>query len=124
MLKREFKQHMRRLSRFLLAITLAYFMVSAFIMQSISSNIRLLYSSTTWIELLPLSYNLFYGVTVCFFVLIFFYYILRTLFIPKGTRDFSPVEMAKRNYIFNTIRDVYHLYGFQQIETQIGRAHV
>ncbi|MCD7932275.1 MAG: histidine--tRNA ligase [Tannerellaceae bacterium] len=37
--------------------------------------------------------------------------------IPKGTRDFSPVEMAKRNYIFNTIRDVYHLYGYQQIET-------
>ncbi|MEG0037896.1 MULTISPECIES: histidine--tRNA ligase [Bacteroides] len=37
--------------------------------------------------------------------------------IPKGTRDFSPVEMAKRNYIFNTIRDVYHLYGFEQIET-------
>lgn len=37
--------------------------------------------------------------------------------IPKGTRDFSPVEMAKRNYIFNTIREVYHLYGFQQIET-------
>ncbi len=32
--------------------------------------------------------------------------------IPKGTRDFSPVEMAKRNYIFNTIREVYHLYGF------------
>ena len=37
--------------------------------------------------------------------------------IPKGTRDFSPMEMAKRNYIFNTIRDVYALYGFQQIET-------
>lgn len=37
--------------------------------------------------------------------------------IPKGTRDFSPEEMAKRNYIFNTIKDVYHLYGFQQIET-------
>ncbi len=37
--------------------------------------------------------------------------------IPKGTRDFGPVEMAKRNYIFNTIRDVYALYGFQQIET-------
>lgn len=37
--------------------------------------------------------------------------------IPKGTRDFSPEEMAKRNYIFNTIRSVYHLYGFQQIET-------
>lgn len=37
--------------------------------------------------------------------------------LPKGTRDFSPVEMAKRNYIFDTIRDVYHLYGFQQIET-------
>ena len=36
---------------------------------------------------------------------------------PNGTRDFSPVEMAKRNYIFNTIRDVYALYGFQQIET-------
>ena len=37
--------------------------------------------------------------------------------IPKGTRDFSPVEMAKRNYIFNTIREVYALYGFRQIET-------
>ncbi|MBR5037029.1 MAG: histidine--tRNA ligase [Prevotella sp.] len=37
--------------------------------------------------------------------------------IPKGTRDFSPIEMAKRNYIFNTIREVYSLYGFQQIET-------
>ncbi len=37
--------------------------------------------------------------------------------IPKGTRDFSSIEMAKRNYIFNTIREVYALYGFQQIET-------
>ena len=37
--------------------------------------------------------------------------------ISKGTRDFSPIEMAKRNYIFNTIRQVYRLYGFQQIET-------
>ena len=37
--------------------------------------------------------------------------------IPKGTRDFSPEEMAKRNYIFNTIKDVYALYGFEQIET-------
>ena len=37
--------------------------------------------------------------------------------IPKGTRDFGPIEMAKRNYIFNTIREVYALYGFQQIET-------
>ena len=37
--------------------------------------------------------------------------------IPKGTRDFSPVEMAKRNYIFDTIKEVYSLYGFQQIET-------
>lgn len=37
--------------------------------------------------------------------------------IPKGTRDFSPVEMARRNYIFNTIRKVFYLYGFQQIET-------
>ena len=36
---------------------------------------------------------------------------------PKGTRDFSPIETAKRNYIFNTIREVYHLFGFQQIET-------
>ena len=35
--------------------------------------------------------------------------------IPKGTRDFGPIEMAKRNYIFNTIREVYALYGFQQI---------
>lgn len=37
--------------------------------------------------------------------------------IPKGTRDFSPAEMARRNYIFNTIREVFHLYGFKQIET-------
>ena len=37
--------------------------------------------------------------------------------IPKGTRDFSPIEMAKRNYIFNTIKEVYGLYGYQQIET-------
>ena len=37
--------------------------------------------------------------------------------IPKGTRDFGPLEMAKRNYIFNTIKSVYALYGFLQIET-------
>jgi len=37
--------------------------------------------------------------------------------IPKGTRDFTPIEMANRNYIFNTIKDVFRLYGFQQIET-------
>ena len=37
--------------------------------------------------------------------------------IPKGTRDFGPGEMARRNYIFNTIRQVYALYGFEQIET-------
>jgi len=37
--------------------------------------------------------------------------------IPQGTRDFSPEKMAKRNYIFQTIRDVFHLFGFQQIET-------
>ena len=37
--------------------------------------------------------------------------------IPKGTRDFGPDEMEKRNYIFNTIKNVYALYGFQQIET-------
>lgn len=37
--------------------------------------------------------------------------------IPKGTRDFSPAEMAKRNYIFNTIRDVFGLYGYNPIET-------
>ncbi|MGI6222541.1 MAG: histidine--tRNA ligase [Prevotella sp.] len=37
--------------------------------------------------------------------------------IPKGTRDFGPEEMAKRNYIFNTIKDVYALYGYEQIET-------
>lgn len=37
--------------------------------------------------------------------------------IPKGTRDFSPVEMAKRNYIFNTIREAFHLFGYEQIET-------
>jgi len=37
--------------------------------------------------------------------------------IPKGTRDFSPAEMARRNYIFDTIREVFRLYGFAQIET-------
>ena len=37
--------------------------------------------------------------------------------IPKGTRDFSPIEMAKRNYIFNTIKTVFRLYGYEQIET-------
>ncbi len=37
--------------------------------------------------------------------------------IPKGTRDFAPLEMVRRNYIFNTIKDVFKLYGFQQIET-------
>ena len=37
--------------------------------------------------------------------------------IPKGTRDFSPEEMVKRNYIFDTIKEVYRLYGFRQIET-------
>lgn len=37
--------------------------------------------------------------------------------IPKGTRDFSPIEMARRNYIFNTIREVFSLHGFSQIET-------
>lgn len=37
--------------------------------------------------------------------------------IPKGTRDFSPMEMVKRNYIFETIKDVFRLYGFQPIET-------
>ena len=37
--------------------------------------------------------------------------------IPKGTRDFSPIEMSKRNYIFDTIRAAFHLFGFQQIET-------
>ena len=37
--------------------------------------------------------------------------------IPKGTRDFSPVEMAKRNYIFDTIREAFRLYGYKQIET-------
>lgn len=37
--------------------------------------------------------------------------------IPKGTRDFGPEEMARRNYIFNTIKSVFALYGFQQIET-------
>lgn len=39
--------------------------------------------------------------------------------IPKGTRDFSPEEMSKRNYIFDTIRDVFFLYGYKQIETPV-----
>ena len=42
---------------------------------------------------------------------------MQTPSIPKGTRDFTPQEMANRNYIFNTIKDVFRLYGFQQIET-------
>lgn len=37
--------------------------------------------------------------------------------VPKGTRDFSPAEMAKRNYIFDTIKGVFRKYGYQQIET-------
>lgn len=37
--------------------------------------------------------------------------------IPKGTRDFSPIEMVRRNYIFDTIREVFRIYGFRQIET-------
>ncbi|MEI6275805.1 MAG: histidine--tRNA ligase [Prolixibacteraceae bacterium] len=37
--------------------------------------------------------------------------------IPKGTRDFSPTEMARRNYIFDTVKDIFKLYGFEQIET-------
>ena len=37
--------------------------------------------------------------------------------IPKGTRDFTPVEMSRRNYIFDTIRDVFKLFGYRQIET-------
>ena len=36
---------------------------------------------------------------------------------PKGTRDFSPVEMSRRNYIFDTIRSVFGLFGYRQIET-------
>ena len=39
--------------------------------------------------------------------------------IPKGTRDFSPTEMARRNYIFDTIRGVFRLFGFRQIEKVI-----
>jgi hypothetical protein len=37
--------------------------------------------------------------------------------VPKGTRDFSPAEMVKRNYIFDTIKSVFRKYGYQQIET-------
>jgi len=37
--------------------------------------------------------------------------------VPKGTRDFSPTEMVKRNYIFDTIKGVFRKYGYQQIET-------
>jgi histidyl-tRNA synthetase len=37
--------------------------------------------------------------------------------IPKGTRDFGHEEMIKRNYIFNTIKSVFHIYGYQSIET-------
>src|SRR5690349_23577175 len=37
--------------------------------------------------------------------------------VPKGTRDFSPTEMARRNFIFDTIKSVFRKYGYQQIET-------
>src|SRR5476651_2729844 len=37
--------------------------------------------------------------------------------VPKGTRDFAPAEMAKRNFIFDTIKSVFRKYGYQQIET-------
>lgn len=37
--------------------------------------------------------------------------------IPKGTRDFSPIEMARRNYIFDTIKKAFRLFGYKQIET-------
>ena len=37
--------------------------------------------------------------------------------IPKGTRDFSPIEMARRNYIFDTIKQAFKLFGYKQIET-------
>ena len=37
--------------------------------------------------------------------------------IPKGTRDFSPIEMARRNYIFDTIKKSFRLFGYKQIET-------
>ena len=43
--------------------------------------------------------------------------------IPKGTRDVSPLEMARRNYIFDTIKSVFSLYGFQQIETPALENH-
>ena len=36
---------------------------------------------------------------------------------PKGTRDFLPTEVAKRNYIFSTVKEVFEVYGFQPIET-------
>ena len=39
--------------------------------------------------------------------------------IPKGTRDFGPEEVAKRNYIIDTIKNVYELYGFQPLETPV-----
>lgn len=42
---------------------------------------------------------------------------MNKLSIPKGTRDFSPIEMSKRNYIFDTIKSVFALYGYKQIET-------
>ena len=52
-----------------------------------------------------------------FNVYIFNHTIMNKPSIPKGTRDFSPTEMSKRNYIFDTIKSVFALYGFKQIET-------
>lgn len=71
MLKRELVQHMRRLWRVLLAILLAYLIVSAIIMQRIASNISSLRDMDTWIKFLPFSYSLFYGITIAFLVILF-----------------------------------------------------
>ena len=79
MLKRELVQHMRRLWRVLLAILLAYLIVSAIIMQRIASNISSLRDMDTWIKFLPFSYSLFYGITIAFLVILFFFYTLRTI---------------------------------------------
>ena len=43
--------------------------------------------------------------------------------IPKGTRDFTPAEMARRNYIFDTIREVFHLYGLDRKSTRLNSSH-
>ena len=99
MLKRELVQHMRRLWRVLLAILLTYLIVSAIIMQRIASNISSLRDMDTWIKFLPFSYSLFYGITIAFLVILFFFYTLRTIAVVEKQDGCCWHTQKKRAYL-------------------------